>query len=207
MGMAACRSPKVHNGLPTEGLFTTAGPIALCDTKKANGEVIPFSENWDRMLRHLRSLGIDTKDLSPHDIVAGIDNEAYETGPVLLALSEAAPTFRFSTNSSPKLEQTKNGKWRVGRKEYPTKEAAIAANPYCENPRVWHEWGDAVEWTEEGAAPAVQDDTVQEAKWESDAKAEEAAAEPVVEEAAPAESAVAETTPDFLALANVAVVA
>ena len=148
MGMATCRSPKVHNGLPTAGLFTTAGPIGLCDTTNAKGEVIPFAENWDRMLRHLRSLGVDTKDLSPQDIIAGIDNEAYETGPVLLALSEAAPTFRFRTNSAPKLEQTKDGKWRVGRKVFGTKEAALAANPYAENPRVWHEWGDAIEWTE-----------------------------------------------------------
>jgi hypothetical protein len=209
MGMATCRSPKVHNGIPTKGLFTTAGPIGLCDTHNAKGEVIPFSENWDRMLRHLRSLGLDTKDLSPHDIIAGIDNEAYETGPVLLALAEAAPTFRFSTNSAAGLEPLKNGKWKVGRKEFTTKEAAIAANPYCENPRVWHEWGDVVEWTEEGTS-AVEDDTVQEAKWESDEKAE-TAAEPVVEEAATkevesvaVESVDAEELPDFAAFAKIA---
>lgn len=210
MGMATCRSPKVHNNIPTAGLFTQVGPIGLCDTHNAKGEVTPFADNWDRMLRHLRSLGLDTKDLSPHDIIAGIDTEAYETGPVLLALSEAAPKFRFSTNSAPALEQTKSGKWKVGRKEFKTKEEALTAFPYSENPRVWHEWGDVVEWTEEGAASAVEDDTVQEAPWESDEKAE-TAAEPVVEEAATeeveaatVESVEAEELPDFAAFAKIA---
>lgn len=214
MGMATCRSPKVHNNIPTAGLFTQVGPIGLCDTHNAKGEVTPFADNWDRMLRHLRSLGLDTKDLSPHDIIAGIDAEAYETGPVLLALSEAAPKFRFSTNSAPALEQTKSGKWKVGRKEFKSKEEALTAFPYSENPRVWHEWGDVVEWTEEGAASAVEDGTVQEAPWESDEKAE-TAAEPAeeaansrtdskLEEAAPVESVEAEELPDFAAFAKIA---
>jgi len=69
-----------------------------------------------------------------------------------------------------------------------------------------------VEWTEEGAASAVQDDTVQEAPWESDEKVAEVVTEgSEVEEAATeaveetiVESAEAEELPDFMTVAKVA---
>ncbi len=206
MAMGTCLSPRVHEGMPVFGLLTTAGPVPLCDTTNAKGDTIPFSNNWDQMLRHLRGLGLDTKELTPQDLVSGIDDGEYASGPVLEAMvsKEAAPIrFRFSTRSSPKLEQTSNGKWRVGRKEYKSKEEALAANPYSENPRVFHEWGSAIDYNPEGTpGDAVQDDTKEEAKWESD-DAEEAKA-PV--EAPTEEQAAAEASgdPDFLAVAAVA---
>lgn len=222
MAMGATLSPAVFEGMPIKGLLTSAGPVPLCDTSNAKGEVIPFAQNWDLMLRYLRGLGLDTSQLTPQDIVSGIDDGNYASGPVLEALvgeGSEPIRFRFSTRSSPKLEQTKAGKWRVGRKEYPTKEAALAANPYSENPRVWHEWGSAVEFSPEGTDDAVQDDTKEEAKWESDDAAEQAksaadeAVEETVEESTEetAEEAVDEQTteassddPDFLEIAKTA---
>lgn len=211
MAMGSVLVPKEHNGLPVKGLLTSAGPIPLCDTTNAKGEVVPFAQNWDRMLRHLRSLGLDTKDLTPQDIVSGIDDGQYASGPVLEAITGPGSTpirFRFSTQSSPKLEQTSDGKWKVGRKIFKTKELALAVNPYSENPRVFHDWGDAVDYQPGGTADAVQDDTAVEPKWESDDAAEkEAAKAPEVAEAAteaPTEDQAAVDTPDFLAIAKVA---
>lgn len=204
MAMGTTLSPAVHDNIPIKGLLTSVGPIALCDTTNAKNETVPFANNWDQMLRYLRGLGLDTSQLSPQDIVSGIEDGNYTSGPVLEALvgeGSAPIRFRFSTRSSPKLEQTKTGKWKVGRKEYPTKEAALAANPYSENPRVFHEWGSAVDYNPEGTEDAVQDDTKEEAKWESDAEADEEVK--VVEKAEPDE-APAPDEPDFLAIAKVA---
>lgn len=48
-----------------EGLRTTLGPIAMCDTTNRNGEVTPFDDHVARLYNELRKLGVDTRNLNP----------------------------------------------------------------------------------------------------------------------------------------------
>lgn len=132
---------KKSRAIHIRGLRTQIGPEPLCDTKAQNGNETSLADHWDRVLNHLRLLGIDTKDLDPTDVVVE-HNGTYDSGPVLEALVQAAPTFRFRTWQGKATQQ------------YP-------------NPRINHEWRGACEY-DEGTSEDVQDDTAKEAEWESD---------------------------------------
>ena len=141
---------KKARTIPIRGLRTQIGPEPLCDTTAQNGNVTSLRDHWDRVLNHLRLLGIDTKEVDPTDIIAEETEGVYSSGPVLEALVAAAPTFRFRTWQGKPTDQ------------YP-------------NPRVNHEWRGACEYEGDATSEEVQDDT--EAKWESDEQADAAAEE------------------------------
>jgi hypothetical protein len=160
--------------IPIKGLRTQVGPIPICDTKTQAGKETSLADHWDRILNHLRLLGIDTKETEPDEIVSEPSEGVYETGSILEALQEAAPAFRFRT-------------WQgKPSKEWP-------------DPRINHEWRGACEYDGE-ATDEVQDDT--EAPWESDEKKDEAEPEPEPEVAEEVESAAQDV--DFLALGKLA---
>jgi hypothetical protein len=173
---------KKTRAIPIRGLRTQIGPEPLCDTTAQNGNVTSLRDHWDRVLNHLRLLGIDTKEVDPTDIIAEETEGVYSSGPVLEELVEAAPTFRFRTWQGKATDQ------------YP-------------NPRVNHEWRGACEYEGDATSEEVQDDTG--AKWESDEQADaEAAAE---EEKAPpskppkaAAKAEESESIDFMALGKLA---
>lgn len=165
-----------------EGLRTQIGPEPLCDTTAQNGNQTSLADHWDRLLNHLRLLGIDTKTITPDMIILETADGKYESGPVLKALVEAGPTFRFRT-------------WQG---------KATAQYP---NPRVNHEWRGVCAW-EPTAEDAVQDGTEssQPAKWEADAAKEQPPTQttPQVEPAKESPPAAEPEVPDLLALAAIA---
>lgn len=144
--------------VPVQGLPTTCngGPIPLCDTTSQAGKETPLEEHWSRVLNHLRLLGINTEEIGPDDIVAEPEEGKYESGPVLEALLEAAPTFKFRTWQGKPTAQ------------YP-------------NPRVNHDWRGICSWEEDGSDP-VEAAEEEEPKWESEAEEEAAPEEASVED-------------------------
>lgn len=171
------KKPRI---IHVRGLRTQIGPEPICDTTNADGKEVPLADHWDRVLNHLRLLGIDTKTTEPTDIVAETEDGKYGAGPVLEALMEAGPTFRFRT-------------WQ-GK---PT--------PQYPNPRINEEWRGVCEYEGDATAEDVQDDSAAEPKWESDAEAD-AAKEPEKVPAKTTKPAVEEPAeePDYLALAKLA---
>ena len=139
--------PKTNKtrSIPVKGLRTQIGPEPICDTTSQAGRETSLADHWDRILNWLRLLGIDTKTIEVGDIVAEGGEDGYESGPVLGALIEAAPTFRFRTWASKPTTQ------------YP-------------NPRTNHEWRGLVNYEDNGG-DGVEDDTDQ-PEWESEAEAE-----------------------------------
>jgi hypothetical protein len=137
---------KKSRKISIRGLRTSIGPEPLCDTTKANGDVVSLADHWDRVLNHLRLLGIDTKDIEPSDVVAEGDDD-YASGPILEALVESAPTFRFRTWQSKPTPQ------------YP-------------DPRTNHEWRGLCDYDEEGGTANEVDDESGETEWESDEEEE-----------------------------------
>jgi len=135
------------------GLRTQVGPEPLCDTKTQAGKDVSLADHWDRVLNWLRLLGIDTKDIEPTDVITEESEGVFGTGPILEALTEAGPTFRFRTWTSKPTEQ------------YP-------------DPKVNHEWRGVCQWDGDAAEGGVEDDTEAEPEWESDAAAEEEATSP-----------------------------
>lgn len=158
-----------------QGLRTQIGPEPLCDTTNQNGEVTELADHWSRVLNHLRLLGIDTKEIDPSSIVAESQEGKYESGPILEALVEAAPTFRFRTWQGKPTAQ------------FP-------------NPRVNHEWRGVCEHDSE-PTKAVEEQVEEQPQWESDAAKEEAPTKEPAEKPGKIESPI---EVDFLALGKVA---
>jgi hypothetical protein len=70
----------------------TAQTIPLCDTARANGEVVELDFHVERLLNELRKLGGE-------DFTAGLSTQS-DLEAALGALKEAGPFFRFSTSES-----------------------------------------------------------------------------------------------------------
>jgi len=165
------------------GLRTTVGPEPICDTQTQAGKAISLADHWDRILNWLRLLGIDTKKVEPTDVITEESEGVFGTGPLLEALAEAGPTFRFRTWSGKPTEQ------------YP-------------DPKVNHEWRGVCEWDGDATEGAVEDGTEEQPQWESDA-AEEKEPEPLPKkstkpEVEEDEEEAAEEEIDFAALGKLA---
>lgn len=90
-------SPEEHEGVKCKGR-TTSIMEPLCDTKTMAGKVTSLADHTDKMLNHLRLLGVETAEFSsPEDL----ENAAE-------ALKEAAPFFRFRTWKGQPTAQFKN---------------------------------------------------------------------------------------------------
>jgi hypothetical protein len=163
-----------------QGLRTQIGPEPLCDTVAQNGNQTSLADHWDRVLNHLRLLGIDTKTIDPTAIIVEAEEGKFASGVVLEALVQAAPTFRFRTWMGKPTAQ------------YP-------------NPRVNHEWKGLCPYDKPGT-DAVQDDTAEQPKWESDDKKAPTPTSPPPEppKQAPPEAAEPEGAPDLKELAKLA---
>lgn len=86
MAAGVVLEPKVHNGIPVEGLRTQIGPEPICDTPKANGKRKTLSDHISWVRNELSKLGVDAAS------VAGNDLEN-----VAALLEQAKPCFRFRT--------------------------------------------------------------------------------------------------------------
>lgn len=90
-------SPDKNNkGVPIKGLRTQI-MIPLCDTKKANGEIVSIDDHVQTVLNEIRKLGYDTSEM---------DDDGLED--VLEELKEVKPFFRFSTSQSEPTDQYPN---------------------------------------------------------------------------------------------------
>lgn len=90
-------SPEEHEGVKCKGR-TTSIMEPLCDTKTMAGKVTSLADHTDKMLNHLRLLGVETSEFTePEDL----ENAAE-------ALKEEAPFFRFRTWKGQPTAQFKN---------------------------------------------------------------------------------------------------
>ncbi len=160
--------------LPIYGLRTQVGPEPLCDTVSQKGNETSLADHWDRVLNHLRLLGVDTKDIDPEEIILE-GPEGYESGPLLEDLVSAKPTFRFRT-------------WQgKPSQDYP-------------DPRVNHEWRGICEYDEEEGED-VEEREGDKSEWESE---EEETAEDTTEEGDQDVDLEDEEEADWLALGKAA---
>jgi hypothetical protein len=162
--MGVCKFPKSVGDVITEGLYTSLNPIPLCDTGK------PGTEQFVPMKENLKELTFVAKRLmgwkQGDDVTPYVGNNLWST---IAHLNATRPTFRFKTWGYQKEEpkQLPNGKWTVfvgGQqskrkpKVYPTLDALKAdpANKYIDRePRINHEWGEAVDVPDEVHTPGA----------------------------------------------------
>jgi len=167
---------KKQRTIKVKGLRTQIGPLPICDTTNASGEVTPLSEHWSRVLNHLRLLGIDTKTTEPTDIISQ-NGDKWESGTVLAALKEAAVCFSFRTWQGRATEK------------YP-------------NPRVNHEWRGLTERPETNPEAEIVDETATEPEPEETGAYSDPEPETVPVQEEP--ETVQEREPDLIDLAEIA---
>jgi hypothetical protein len=93
--MGVVVEPKVHAGVPIEGLQTRQF-VTLADTKTAGGKAISFEQNYAEMNNHLKLLvGRD-----PVDAISGSGPEVVQKLQALMQMVEGAGIYtRFSTST------------------------------------------------------------------------------------------------------------
>ena len=84
MAQGVVVSPKKHAGIVIEGLRTSIGPEAICDTPNKARKTTEEHVAW--VLNEMRKLGVDTSELSGDDLESTAE-----------ALQELGPHFRFRT--------------------------------------------------------------------------------------------------------------
>lgn len=132
------QEPKVHNGIPIDGMRTQLGPMPLCETPKS--KIKTFKERWERMQDQLKLLAgkeaIEEIDGTPEEIEAGYVD-------LMDTLVENKTMFRFRT-------------WKgKATKDFP-------------NPRVNEEWGGAVTYEGQASPETHVDETPADPDPESD---------------------------------------
>jgi len=148
------------DGQSVKGLRTQISE-PLYDTPTRTRKTVDEHVDW--IYNELRKLGADTSKISYDELES-----------VAESLKAAAPYFRFRTSAMPKqvIDGDGKGRWTVWneeangsrriadeKKSWPTKDAAMKANPYAgRDPMIYHNWNGVCEYIpEEGEAPSMHD--------------------------------------------------